>query len=81
MSEIPIERGIKIVHGTYNAETGVVTYFAQRTNGDRVRCMGDEELAAFMTDDLCELLCHSPLVCDGNCEVRMLSWLRQEAEL
>lgn len=80
MAEIPIERGVKIVRGTYNAETGVVTYFAQRTNGDKVRCMSNEELAAFVTDDLCELLCHSPVSCDGNCEAKMLSWLKQEIE-
>ena len=48
------------------------------TNGDRIRAMTDEELAEFITDDLCELLnCESP--CDGNCDRRMLEWLKQEA--
>ena len=50
------------------------------TNADRIRAMSDEELAKFFTDDLCELLCGSPLVCDGQCESAMLEWLKQEAE-
>lgn len=49
-----------------------------RTNADRIRSMSDEELAAFLTDDFCELLnCYSP--CDGHCGRRMLDWLKQEA--
>lgn len=49
------------------------------TNGDRVRDMGDWELADFITDDMCELLCGAPLSCDGQCKQKMLDWLRQEA--
>ena len=50
------------------------------TNAERIRSMTDEELAAFFTDDLCELLCGAPLVCDGQCVKKMLHWLKQEAE-
>lgn len=49
------------------------------TNADRIRSMTDEELANCITDDLCDRVCHSPLSCDGNCEIQVLEWLRQEA--
>ena len=49
------------------------------TNADRIRSMTDEELANCITDDLCDRVCHSPLSCDGNCEIQVLAWLRQEA--
>ena len=68
---------------------GVVTldeYLAERlsekkpmTNADRIRAMSDEQLARVFTDDLCELLCHSPCTCDAECESHMLKWLRQES--
>lgn len=48
-----------------------------KTNADRIRSMSDEELASFITSDLCELLCGSPLSCDGDCGKKMLDWLRQ----
>ena len=54
-----------------------------RTNADRIRTMTDEELARFITgEDLCELLCGSPPVCDGcwSCEGKMLAWLKAQAE-
>lgn len=51
-----------------------------QTNGDRLRAMTDEELARFITDDLCELLCGSPSVCDGNCEGKMLLWLKSPTD-
>ena len=48
------------------------------TNADRIRAMTDEELANCITDDLCDRVCHSPLSCDGNCEIQVLAWLKQE---
>lgn len=50
------------------------------TNADRIRTMTDEELASCITDDLCDRVCHSPLSCDGNCEIQVLDWLKQEAD-
>ena len=50
------------------------------TNADRIRSMTDEELAKIMTDDFCELLCGSPISCDGDCEKKMLRWLKQEVD-
>ena len=49
-----------------------------QTNADRIRSMTDEELANCITDDLCDRVCHSPLSCDGNCEIQVLEWLKQE---
>lgn len=50
------------------------------TNADKLRTLGDEELAELLTDDLCELLCGAPLVCEGQCKQKMLDWLRQEEQ-
>lgn len=50
------------------------------TNGDKLRAMTDEELAELVTDDMCELLCGAPLVCEGQRKQKMLDWLRREAE-
>lgn len=60
---------------------GPCTYEEPLTNGDLVRRKSNEELAEFITDDLCELLCGAPLVCDGQCKQKMLEWLRKEADL
>lgn len=51
----------------------------KESNADRIRSMTDEELASCITDDLCDRVCHSPLSCDGNCEIQVLAWLKQEA--
>ena len=51
-----------------------------QTNADRIRSMTDEELANCITDDLCDRVCHSPLSCDGNCEIQVLKWLKQGCE-
>lgn len=48
------------------------------TNADKIRAMSDEELADFMVDDFCELLCKSPTICDGQCNLKLLQWLKQE---
>jgi hypothetical protein len=50
------------------------------THADSIRAMSDEELANLVTDDMCELLCGAPLVCEGQCKQKMLDWLRQEAK-
>ena len=53
----------------------------KRTNGDKIRAMSDEVLAEFICNtDFCELLCPNSAYCDkGDCNIRMLAWLRQEA--
>lgn len=48
------------------------------TNADRIREMDDKELADFLIDDFCELLCGGLLSCDGECKEKMLKWLRQQ---
>ena len=47
-------------------------------NGDVIRSMSDEELADFITDDMCGLLCGDPLACEGQCKQKMLDWLKRE---
>ena len=50
-----------------------------KTNSDMVRSMTDEELAKFITDDWCEIVCGDEKdYCYGNCEKQILKWLRQE---
>jgi hypothetical protein len=48
------------------------------TNGERIRSMSDEELADFITDDMCGLICGDPLACEGECKQKMLDWLTKE---
>ena len=47
-----------------------------KTNYDLLISKTPEELANVLTDDWCEILCGSPSVCDGQCEGKMLSWLK-----
>ena len=61
------------------AVTGVLEATGNATNADRIRAMTDEEMASILTDDFCELICHSPVSCDGNCEIKMLEWLKKES--
>ena len=57
----------------------VIEHGKPQTNADRIRQMSDEELASIITDDWCELLnCESP--CDGHCDLKVLDWLKEEAE-
>lgn len=50
------------------------------TNADRIRAMSDEELAAVITDDWCEIVCNGTYLCnDGTCEQHVLKWLKEEA--
>ena len=49
------------------------------TNADRLRSMTDEELAELIADDWCEVInCPEAPFCNGNCEIHILDWLRQE---
>ena len=64
--------------GTVQYSQGVQKHII--TNADKIRAMSDEELAAFMTDDFCELLCKLPTVCDGQCNLKLLQWLKKEAK-
>lgn len=50
------------------------------TNADRIRSMSDEELADFITDDMCGLICGDPLACEGQCKQKMLDWLKREEQ-
>lgn len=47
-----------------------------QTNYDLLISKTPEELANVLTDDWCEILCGSPSICDGQCEGKMLSWLK-----
>ena len=50
-----------------------------KTNADRIRAMSDEELAEFITNtDFCELTCGLEHVCDGQCKIPVLNWLKRE---
>ena len=56
-------------------------YFWQKTNGDRIRAMSDEELKDFLLDE--EWKCDANYCCSvcpryrkGNC-VPLLEWLKQ----
>lgn len=51
-----------------------------KTNADRIRQMTDEELARLIAGDWCELVNCPLLVCDGQCEDRVLAWLKQEVD-
>lgn len=51
----------------------------RKTNADRIRGMTDEEMAEFLTSDLCEIFCDSPYVCNGDCATKMIAWLKEEA--
>lgn len=46
------------------------------THFDWIKSLSVEKLANVLTDDWCEILCGSPSICDGQCEMKMLSWLK-----
>lgn len=50
------------------------------TNGDKIRAMTDEELAAWITDghDLCDLCQFGTCIPDYECEKGVFEWLKQE---
>ena len=51
-----------------------------KTNADKMRNTTDEELAELFTANACELICGSPMFCNGNCKQKFLEWLKQEAK-
>ena len=53
-------------------------YKMTMSNGDMIRKMSDEELAKFMTDDFCEILCPEVSYCDGKCEKKLLDFLKED---
>ena len=52
------------------------------TNGDRIRCMSNEELAEFIRKPFCDRRTHEEckLSYCGVCEVCVLDWLKEPAE-
>ena len=76
---VPVERVEDLTHRMHDYFTQPKQKPKPITNADRIRAMSDEELADFITEDLCELLCGAPLVCEGRCKQKMLDWLREEA--
>ena len=64
-----------------NTENPVCVSFTKiKTNGDRIRAMSDEELAKQIAGEWCDLVCENDgEYCFGNCEEKVLKWLKQEA--
>jgi hypothetical protein len=62
-----------------NMATPVTEY--RMTNGDRIRSMGDEELAVLINKGIwsCED-CQEYVKCDKRCDEHCLEWLKQPAE-
>ena len=54
-----------------------------KTNYDLLISKTPEELAHFITgEDPCKLMCkNSPSFCNGDCEKRMLEWLKSPVEV
>ena len=50
------------------------------TNGDRIRQMTDDELAAWITDgeQICDLCAFDACLLESKCEKGVLKWLKQE---
>jgi len=48
------------------------------TNSEWLRTLSDETLARLIADDWCERLNCDRMVCDGDCERRVLAWLKKE---
>lgn len=55
-------------------------YRPKMTNADRIRAMTDEELAEIISSDWCAIVCEDTPICGGQCESRVLDWLKTEAE-
>jgi hypothetical protein len=47
------------------------------SNGDRIRCMSDEELAEFLTSDICGTVSPKDFDCYGACVDCATIWLKQ----
>ena len=52
----------------------------KQTNADKIRQMTDEELAHLIAGDWCELVNCPDLVCNGQCEERVLEWLKEDLD-
>ena len=61
--------------GKFSETTGAKGY--RPTNADRIRGMGDEELAEFIQSPFCDRIAGR---CGGACHDCTLDWLRQPAE-
>ena len=48
------------------------------TNSEWLRTLSDETLARLISDDWCERVNCDRMVCDGDCERRVLAWLKKE---
>lgn len=49
------------------------------TNGDRIRAMTDEELAAYLTGSMCLLMNRKKCYNGMTCEECRLEWMKEEA--
>ncbi|MBR3238566.1 MAG: hypothetical protein IKF99_09030 [Oscillospiraceae bacterium] len=65
----------------YKRRIGEVLEQKPMTNGDRIRSMSDEDLAAEMKEEGgCPHDCECPDVMDTDCYKCWLDWIRQEAQ-
>ena len=49
------------------------------TIGEKIKQMTNEERADFLANsDFCKWVCGDQISCTGNCENKMLEWLKQE---
>ena len=58
-------------------------HFIQKTNADRIRAMSDEGLCEFLGQYVFHKICEEGCeVCtyNGDCDKRLLDWLKQPAE-
>lgn len=46
------------------------------THFDWIKSLSETEMANVLTSDWCEILCGSPPICEGQCEEKMVSWLK-----
>ena len=68
----------------FDASSGCPNFgFKSNTNAYRIRAMSDEELCKFLGEykfcDICEEGCDS-CTYNGDCDKRLLEWLKQPAE-
>ena len=61
-------------------------HFWERTNGDRIRSMSDEELAKFLGRvkepcDYCQLADYAGACTESLCDDAMMKWIQQIAEV
>ena len=65
-------------HYDVDVTTGTVSYHVVRTNGDRIRAMGDEELAGFLFRE--EPWCTVDRECVHSCRTCLENWLKEEVK-